>query len=40
MLIITTNIRPIRGRKEYFRAHIRHGESEVHSEAIYTMDIH
>ena len=30
MLIITTNFRPIKGSKGYFRAQIRHGVSEVH----------
>ena len=31
MLIITTNFRPIKGSKGYFRAQMRHGVSEVHS---------
>jgi uncharacterized protein len=30
MLIITTNFRPIKGSKGYFRAQMRHGVSEVH----------
>jgi hypothetical protein len=30
MLIITTNYRPIKGRKGYYRAQMRHGVSEVH----------
>jgi uncharacterized protein len=30
MLIITTNFRPIKGSKGYFRAQTRHGVSEVH----------
>jgi hypothetical protein len=31
MLIITTNFRPIKGSKGYFRVQIRHGVSEVHN---------
>jgi hypothetical protein len=31
MLIITTNFRPIKGSKGYFRAQMRHGVSEVHN---------
>jgi uncharacterized protein len=31
MLIITTNFRPIKGSKGYFRAQMRHGISEVHN---------
>jgi uncharacterized protein len=30
MLIITTNFRPIKGSKGYFRAQMKHGVSEVH----------
>jgi hypothetical protein len=30
ILIITTNFRPIKGSKGYFRAQMRHGVSEVH----------
>jgi uncharacterized protein len=30
MLIITTNFRPVKGSKGYFRAQMRHGVSEVH----------
>ena len=30
MLIITTNFRPIKGSKGYYRAQMRHGISEVH----------
>ncbi|MFL6376719.1 MAG: 2OG-Fe(II) oxygenase [Nitrososphaeraceae archaeon] len=30
MLIITTNFRPVKGSKRYFRAQMRHGVSEVH----------
>ena len=30
MLIITTNFRPIKGSKGYFRAQMRHGISELH----------
>jgi len=31
MLIITTNFRPIKGSKGYYRAQMRHGISEVHA---------
>jgi hypothetical protein len=31
MLIITTNFRPIKGSKGYFRTQMRHGISEVHT---------
>ena len=31
MLIITTNFRPIKGSKGYFRAQMKHGVSEVHN---------
>jgi uncharacterized protein len=30
MLIITTNFRPVKGSKGYYRAQMRHGVSEVH----------
>jgi hypothetical protein len=30
MLIITTNFRPVRGTKGYYRAQMKHGVSEVH----------
>lgn len=31
MLIITTNFRPVKGNKGYYRAQIKHGVSEVHN---------
>ena len=31
MIIFTTNFRPIKGTKGYYRANMRHGVSEVHS---------
>ena len=31
MLIITTNFRPVKGSKGYYRAQMRHGVSEVHA---------
>jgi hypothetical protein len=31
MLITTTNFRPIKGSKGYFRAQMRHGVSEVYN---------
>ena len=39
MLIITTNYRPIRGRKGYYRAQMRHGVSEVHDGERHTLGI-
>jgi uncharacterized protein len=39
MLIITTNFRPIKGSKGYFRAQIRHGVSEVHDGERHTLGI-
>jgi hypothetical protein len=31
MLIITTNFRPVKGSKGYYRAQVKHGVSEVHN---------
>jgi uncharacterized protein len=39
MLIITTNFRPIKGNKGYFRTQIRHGVSEVHEGERHTLGI-
>lgn len=39
MLIITTNFRPIKGSKGYFRTQIRHGVSEVHEGERHTLGI-
>jgi len=39
MLIITTNYRPIKGRKGYYRAQMRHGVSEVHDGKRHTLGI-
>ncbi|MFZ0646686.1 MAG: 2OG-Fe(II) oxygenase [Nitrososphaeraceae archaeon] len=39
MLIITTNYRPIKGRKGYYRAQMRHGVSEVHEGRRHTLGI-
>ena len=39
MLIITTNFRPIKGNKGYYRAQIRHGVSEVHEGVRHTLGI-
>ncbi len=39
MLIFTTNFRPIRGVKGYYRAKIRHGVSELHSGKRYTLGV-
>ena len=39
MLIITTNFRPIKGNKGYYRAQIRHGVSEVHDGVRHTLGI-
>lgn len=39
MLIITTNFRPIKGTKGYYKAQMRHGVSEVHTGSRYTLGI-
>ena len=39
MLIATTNFRPVKGSKGYYRANMKHGISEVHSGQRYTMGI-
>jgi hypothetical protein len=39
LLIITTNFRPIKGSKGYFRAQMRHGVSEVHDGQRYVLGI-
>ncbi|WP_257670933.1 2OG-Fe(II) oxygenase [Parapedobacter tibetensis] len=39
MLIFTTNFRPVKGTKGYFRGNMRHGVSEVHSGERYTLGI-
>ena len=39
MLTITTNFRPIKGNKGYYRAQMRHGVSEIHNGERHTMGI-
>jgi uncharacterized protein len=39
MLIITTNFRPIKGSKGYYRAQMKHGVSEVHVGERHTLGI-
>jgi len=39
MLIFTTNFRPIKGQKGYYRAAIKHGVSELHSGQRHTLGI-
>jgi uncharacterized protein len=39
LLIITTNFRPIKGSKGYYRAQMRHGVSEVHNGARHALGI-
>jgi uncharacterized protein len=39
MLIFTTNFRPIRGKRGYYRAAVRHGVSEVHTGQRHTLGI-
>lgn len=39
MLIFTTNFRPVRGVKGYYRMNIKHGVSEIHSGKRHTLGI-
>lgn len=39
MIIFTTNFRPMKGTRGYYRVNIKHGVSEVHSGDRYTMGI-
>ncbi len=39
MILFTTNFRPVKGARGYYRATMRHGVSEVHSGERYTMGI-
>jgi uncharacterized protein len=39
MLIFTTNFRPVKGTKGYYRANMKHGVSEVHTGERYTLGI-
>jgi uncharacterized protein len=39
MLIFTTNFRPVKGSKGYYRASMRHGVSEVHDGERYTLGV-
>ncbi len=39
ILIFTTNFRPVKGTKGYYRVNMRHGVSEVHSGERYTLGI-
>lgn len=39
MLIFTTNFRPVKGSRGYYRAHMKHGVSEVHSGRRHTLGI-
>ena len=39
MLIFTTNFRPVKGTKRYYRVNMKHGVSEVHSGERYTLGI-
>jgi hypothetical protein len=39
MLIFTTNFRPVKGVKGYYRANIKHGVSEIHSGERHTLGI-
>ncbi|WP_420321220.1 2OG-Fe(II) oxygenase [Flagellimonas sp.] len=39
MLIFTTNFRPVKGKKGYFRVNMKHGVSEVHTGERYTLGI-
>ncbi len=39
MLIFTTNFRPVKGSKGYYRANMKHGVSEVHNGSRHTLGI-
>jgi len=39
MLIFTTNFRPVKGTKGYYRVNMKHGVSELHSGERYTLGI-
>jgi hypothetical protein len=39
MLVFTTNFRPVKGSKGYYRVNMKHGVSEVHSGDRYTLGI-
>jgi uncharacterized protein len=39
MLIITTNFRPVKGSKGYYRAQVKHGVSEIHNGTRHTLGI-
>ncbi len=39
MLIFTTNFRPVKGSKGYYRVNMKHGVSEIHSGERYTVGI-
>jgi hypothetical protein len=39
LLIFTTQFRPVKGSKGYYRANIKHGVSEVHSGERYTLGV-
>ncbi len=39
MLIFTTNFRPVRGKRGYYRVNMKHGVSELHSGERHTMGV-
>jgi hypothetical protein len=39
ILILTTNFRPVKGSRGYYRANMKHGVSEVHDGSRYTLGI-
>ncbi len=39
MLVFTTNFRPVKGTRGYYRVHMKHGVSEVHSGERHTLGI-
>lgn len=39
MLIFTTNFRPLKGSRGYYRAHMKHGVSEIHGGERHTLGI-